>query len=177
MNKNRKSDELPLIGFFPLFYNLAETGRAVLIAKEYMKKGGKAIFFSHGGEYEYLAEEIGCRVIRINPIYTEEFIDLLWKSSRLETFKNPFTIKNLKLHIEEEIKAFKKTNVKLIVSTNNFPCSISARAAKIPLIFVTPKVKIQFNKFPDFINFPFLKLIPSFIKLSIINFIASNSKL
>ena len=46
----------PLVGFFPLFYNLAETGRAVLVAKRYMEHGGQAIFFSHGGKYENPAQ-------------------------------------------------------------------------------------------------------------------------
>ena len=41
-----KTNKKPLVGFFPLTYNLAETGRAVLVAKRYMELGGKAIFFS-----------------------------------------------------------------------------------------------------------------------------------
>jgi len=63
MTQSIRSDKKPLIGFFPLFYNLAETGRAVLVAKRYVELGGKAVFFSHGGGYEYLAEEIGCKVV------------------------------------------------------------------------------------------------------------------
>jgi UDP:flavonoid glycosyltransferase YjiC (YdhE family) len=172
--KNKKN--LPIIGSFPLFYNLAETGRAVLIAKKYMERGGKVIFFSHGGEYEYLAEEIGCDVVKVKPIYSDEFIDLLWKSSRLETFKNPFNKKNLRVHINEEVKAFKKTNIKLIVSTNNFPCVISARVAKIPLIFVTPKVKLQFTKYPEYAEFFFTRIIPYFVKIRFLNWYAPKSK-
>jgi len=39
MMVKKASPSKKLIGFFPLFYNLAETGRAVLIAKEAEKKG------------------------------------------------------------------------------------------------------------------------------------------
>ena len=84
MVKKSSKNKKPLIGFFPLFYNLAETGRAVIIAKRYIELGGKAIFFSHGGKYEYLAKEIECEVVRVKPIYTEQFIEHLWKCSRME---------------------------------------------------------------------------------------------
>jgi len=176
MTQSIRSDKKSLVGFFPLFYNLAETGRAVLVAKRYVELGGKAVFFSHGGEYEYLAEEIGCKVVRVNPIYSDEYIDLLWKSSRLETFKNPFSKKILTEHVDEEVAAYKKTGVKLIISTNNFPCKISARVAKIPLIFVTPKVIPSFTKYPDDAEFFFTKLVPKSLKLKILNWYAPKSK-
>ena len=130
----------PLVGFFNLFYNYGETCRAILIAKRYIELGGNVIFFSHGGEHEHLAEEIGCKVARVKPIYNHKIIDIFWKSSRLETLKNPFPKKFLVDHIDEEIESYKRTGVKLIVSTNNFPCVISARAACIPLVVVTPKM-------------------------------------
>ena len=91
MSKTISSSKKPLVGFFPLFYNLAETGRAVIIAKRYIELGGQAIFFSHGGKYEYLAKEIGCKVVQVKPIYTDQFIDHLWKCSRMEDFSVPFT--------------------------------------------------------------------------------------
>lgn len=177
MPKTIPPDKKPLIGFFPLFYNLAETCRAVLIAKRYMELGGEAVFFSHGREYEYLAKEIGCEVVRVNPIYSKEYIDLLWESSRLETFKNPFSKKVLMEHVEEEIAAYKETGIKMIVSTNNFPCCISARVARIPLISVTPKVVLSFTKYPDDVEFFFTRLIPQSLKLKILNWLAPKYKM
>jgi len=176
MVESVSKDKKPLVGFFPLFYNLAETGRAVMMAKRYMELGGEAIFFSHGGQYEYLAKNIGCKVVRVNPIYTEEFIDFLWKSSRLETFKNPFSKKNLMEHVCEEISAYRKTGIKMIVSTNNFPCILSARVMKIPLVCVTPKGHTRFTYYPDDAEFFFTRILPSRIKLKILNWYALNSK-
>ena len=170
MNKEKKPHKKPLIGFFPLFYNLAETGRAILVAKRYVEQGGKVVFFSHGGEYEKLAKENGFKIVRINPTYTKEFIDDLWKYSRLEKRGAPFSYEVLKEHVENEIKAFKKTDVKLIITTNNFPCSISARAAKIPLISITPYVANKFSYFPDDANILIANLIPNSIKLPILNY-------
>ena len=176
MNEEKKTDKKPLIGFFPLFYNLAETGRAILVAKRYMEQRGKVVFFSHGGEYEKLAKEDGFKIVRINPIYTKEFIDDLWKYSRLEKKGAPFSYEVLKEHVENEIKAFKKTDVKLIITTNNFPCSISARAANIPLISITPYVANKFSYFPDDANILISNLIPNSIKLPILNYFFPRAK-
>jgi UDP:flavonoid glycosyltransferase YjiC (YdhE family) len=176
MIKADVSVKKPLVGFFPLFYNLAETGRAALIAQQYEKLGGEVVFFSHGGEYEYLVRELGYEIIRVNPIYSEGYIDLLWKSSRLETWKNPFSMKILSEHVKEEIAAFKKTGIKLVVSTNNFPCCISARAAKIPFISVTPKVIPKYTIYPDDAEFFFTRFIPKRIKLKILNWYAPGNK-
>ena len=177
MSKIMPPDKKPLIGFFPLFYNLAETCRGALIAKRYMELEGEAIFFSHGGDYEYLAKDIGCEVIRVNPIYSKDYIDLLWESSRLGTFKNPFPEELLIEHVEEEIAAFKKTGIKMIVSTNNFPCCISARVAQIPFISVTPRVIPSFTKYPEAAEFSFTQLVPESLKLKILNWIAPRYKM
>ncbi len=172
LNNGRKT-----IGFFPLFYNLAETGRAVLIARECQNRGMDIVFFSHGGKYEYLVEPLDCDIVHVAPRYSKEFIDLLWKSSRLETLRNPFSVTNLRYHVKEEIKAFKEAGVDLVVSTNNWPCRISAPAANIPLIFVTPKVIPHFSKFPEDAEFFLSYLLPNKIKLSFINWYAPKSKM
>jgi len=177
MSKIISSNKKPLVGLFPLFYNLAETGRAVIIAKRYIELGGQAIFFSHGGKYEYLAKEIGCKVVQVKPIYTDQFIDHLWKCSRMEELRAPFSKKVLLEHVEAEIDAFNNTGVKLIVSTNNFPCSISARAARLPLIFVTPRVLGEFTKFPDDAEFLFTRFIPDSLKLKILNWYGPKIKI
>ncbi len=177
MSKTISSSKKPLVGFFPLFYNLAETGRAVLIAKRYIELGGQAIFFSHGGKYEYLAKEIGCKVVQVNPIYTDQFIDHLWKCSRMEDFSVPFSKKEVLEHVEAEIDAFNNTGVKLILTTNNFPCSISARANRIPLISITPRVYGDFTKYPDDAEFFFTRIIPNSLKLKIINWYGPRMKM
>ena len=177
MVKKSSKNKKPLIGFFPLFYNLAESGRAVIIAKRYIELGGKAIFFSHGGKYEYLAKEIGCEVVRVKPIYTEQFIEHLWKCSRMEDLSPPFSKKVLLEHVKAEIAAYKKTGIKMIVSTNNFPCFISARAAQIPLISVTPGSVEKYTKYPDDAEFFFTRFIPNSWKLKILNWYSPRTRM
>ncbi len=171
-----KDSSLPLIGFFPLFENLSETGRAVKVAKRYIELGGKAVFFSHGGKYEYIVKEIGCEIIQARPRISEELLDDIIKYSRLEKIKNPLTFEMVDEHIKGELEAFKKSNVKMIVSTNNFFSIISARLAKIPYINIAPKVKSKFSKFPYDADFLFLKIFPRFIKLRILNWYLPKTK-
>jgi len=177
MINSTSSNKRPLVGFFPLFYNLAETGRAVLVAKRYIEHGGQAIFFSHGGEYEKLARDMGCKVVKVDPIYSEEFIDDLWEYSRLEKIGAPFPEKILREHVEAELAAYKQTGVELILTTNNFPCSISARVAGIPLISITPKVIGKFTKYPDDAEFLLTRFIPKSLKLKVLNWYFPRSKI
>jgi UDP:flavonoid glycosyltransferase YjiC (YdhE family) len=176
MDASAPSEKKPLVGFFPVFYNLAETGRAVTIAKRYMELGGEAIFFSHGGEYEYLARNIGCEVIRVNPLYSKEFIDLNWKAMRFETLKNPYTTHNIIEYVKEEVSAYKKTGIKLIVSTNNITCGISAKIMKIPLIFVRSRFYPRFTYYPEDAEILFTYLLPKWLKLKIFNWCFLNSR-
>ena len=63
-----KTDEKPLIGFFPGFFDIGETYPIIKIAKRYQELGGNVIIFSHGGDYEYLAKEQSFKIKRIEPI-------------------------------------------------------------------------------------------------------------
>jgi hypothetical protein len=68
-----------LIGFFPAFSSMGETIPLVKIAKSYIDMGGKAIFFSHSDKFEYLAESIGCKIVRLGHLlgkHPDEIIKL-----------------------------------------------------------------------------------------------------
>jgi len=170
------SDEKPLVGFFPLTYNLAETGHAVLVAKRYVELGGKAVFFSHGGKYEHLIEDFGYDIIRVNPIYTEEVIKEIISINRGEKKGIPYKESFLRESVKEEISAYKKTGVKMVVSFVNITCSISARAAGIPLVCFSPAPgKFHFT-IPDNFENSFIRLIPQFLKVKIFNLFYTRSK-
>ena len=176
MSKSKTQGEKPLVGFFPLFYNLAETGRAVLVAKRYEALGGKATFFSHGGKYEYLAEKQGFTIMRVKPFYTEELIDEIVKINRGEkrgiTYKEPF----LRESVKEELAAYKKTGVKMIVSFVNISCSLSAHVAGIPLVCVSPAPGTFHLSIPDNVEKPLTLLIPQWIKLKFGNWFLLRGK-
>jgi len=166
----------PVVGFFPLFYNLAETGRAILVAKRYIELGGKAVFFSHGGKYEYLAKDLGYGIVRVNPIYTEESITKIIKINRGEQKGIAYDESFLREAVKEEISAYKKTGVEMVVSFVNIPCSISARAVRIPLVCVSPAPGNFHLMVPDNFENSFTRLIPQSLKVPVLNLCFKKSK-
>jgi UDP:flavonoid glycosyltransferase YjiC (YdhE family) len=180
MNYNKVKTMIPdkqIVGFFPLFYNLAETGRAILVAKRYIDiSGGEVLFFSHGGQYEYLVEDLGYKIIRVKPKYTKESIDNIIKINRGEKKGIAYNESFLKNAVKEEIAAYKKTGVEMIISFVNFPCSISARAANIPLICISPTPGRFHLGIPDNFENNFTRLIPKSLKIPLLNMIFNRSK-
>jgi UDP:flavonoid glycosyltransferase YjiC (YdhE family) len=158
-----------LIGFFPLFYNLSETGRGVLIAKQYQNLGGKVVFFSHGGQYEYLAKEMGFDIIRVKPFFTDEFLNNYYKRIRENVKGQLYPPDFVKEAIKNEIEAFKQTNVKMIVSVHNYLSTISARAVGIPLVSITTGPGSFHYSIPDEYENYFTRPIPQKIKVKIFN--------
>lgn len=177
---NKSSFKLEkLVGFFPPFSNLSETGRAVMIAKRYRELGGNIIFFSHGGKYEFLARENDFKIINVKPILSKEIIEEYFKVLAFETFHSKILFNEdwLIKNVEEEIAAFKKTGVKLLVSTNNLTCAISARAVKIPYVNINPGAGYFAIKIPDTLENPFTFLIPQKLKIYILNWFIIRTKL
>ena len=119
----RKAVKKSLVGFFPLTFNLAETGRAILVAKRHIELGGKAVFFSHGGKYEHLIEDFGFDIVKVSPTFTDEVVKEIVSINRGEKKGIPYTESFLREAVREEIVAFKKTDVKMIVSFVNPCCS------------------------------------------------------
>ncbi len=177
----------PLVGFFPVFYSIGETIPHVKIAKFYIEKGGRAIFFSHGGKYEYLAKEIGCKVINLQNSWQSS----LQKGKRVKEKNVPFekimfgvlrkeTLGEL---IDEEIEALKKTGVEALFVSFNPSLCISARVLKIPLVVlisgtsITPYYKSGCVTFPENYENFFTKLVPHSIKDKIARWYLLNNKL
>jgi UDP-N-acetylglucosamine:LPS N-acetylglucosamine transferase len=167
-----------LVGFFPSFCNLAETGRAVMIAKQFRDLGGEAIFFSHGGKYEFLAEKNGFNVIKVNPSFNEEQMQAYFQVIALESFELPQLTDEQWLYenVINERDAFKKTGVQLVLSTNNLTCALSARAAHIPFINVIPGAGCFALTFPENLENMITRMLPQFIKVKLANLIIQNTR-
>ena len=178
----------PLIGFFPAFASMGEAIPLVKIAQSYMDVGGKAIFFSHNRKFEYLAEDIGCKVVRLDHLLgknPEKIIKLYKKGIPFEKILiRRFTRETIEKAVEEEIKAFKENRVELIVSAFTLTCSISARALKIPLVVVTsgvgtsPYYESGHLTFPEDYENLLTKMIPESLKKQIAKwYLLHNKKL
>ncbi|UCF13775.1 MAG: glycosyltransferase family 1 protein [Thermoplasmatales archaeon] len=166
--------EKPLIGFFPCFSSMGETIPLVKIAKSYMEIGGKAIFFSHEGKYEYLAENIGCKVVRLGNLMGEDSDELIQLYRDGVPFEKitvrQFKERTIERAVKEEIEAFTKSRIDLIMSAFNPTSSISARALKIPLVVLSsgtaipPYHKSGFATFPENYENFFTRMVPKSLK-------------
>lgn len=150
-----------------------------------MKRGGKVIFFSHGGVHEHLAYEIGCKVIKLQKFTWEKIRENIdWEKFAFEELiLKPYTKETINSFVEEEIEAFKKAGIKLLVSSFNLTGSISARALNIPLIVlvsgtsIPPFYKSGAVTFPENYENIFTKILPSSFKNQIARYILLNNKL
>ena len=179
--------EKPLIGFFPMFYSLGETIPLIKIAQSYMKLGGKAIFFSHSTQFEYMARNIGCKVVRLSKLWKNfgNQIDTLAAKNKLEQLTiTPWTDQDfLEKLVKEEVEALKKTKIKLLISAFNLSSSISARYMKIPLIVlisgtsIPPYIRNNYATFPDNYENMLTMMIPKKIKDMIIRWYLLNNRM
>ncbi|MBU0498207.1 MAG: hypothetical protein KKG04_09700 [Candidatus Thermoplasmatota archaeon] len=164
------------VGFFPLFYNLAEAGRAVVVAKRVVERGGTVVFFSHGGQYEYLALDAGFRIVRCDPVYSDDDVSRIIRVNRGEQQGVAYPVSFLWEVVKGEIAAFKKTGVGMVVSFVNIPCVLSTRAVGIPLVTVQPAMSRFHVRVPDAFEVPVLRWLPQRVKVPVLNYVFSHSK-
>ena len=152
------------IAFFAYAYNLAETTRGIEVAKALKKKGVNIQFFSHGGTHESRITEAGFSYTKLKPLMSEDhhkrFMDI-----------DHGKIMNKELYTEEdwyqfaksEVDALRKFKPDAVYAGFNIPTALSARVAKVPIIYLIPLqatppfYKANLGVFPEFVeNFIFL---------------------
>ena len=154
-----------------------------------MDKGGKAIFFSHGGKTKQVTEELGCELVKLGKLPWSKVNEDLKNKGKFDktpyeellfaVYKKDF----IKPFVEEEIEAFKNAGVDLIISSFNPTASISARALNIPLIVINsgtaipPYYRQGPVTFPDNYENVFTRILPKFIKNLITRWMLLNNKL
>ena len=177
--------EQQTIGFLPCFFSIGETLPLVKLARSYINKGGKVLFFSHGGSFEELAREIGCTIITLQELPWKQVlqsIDIhkLTYEQQLFAVYSQDVIDRL---VQEEIQMFTKYNINALVSSFNLTASISARVVKIPLIVLTsgtaipPYFQSGFATFPENYETMMTRLVPSFIKNRLAQWVLLNNTL
>lgn len=118
-------------------WNIAETTRMIEVAK-LLRDEYECIFFSYGGQFEYLVEEAGFSLHHLKPIEDDVKIQHLWKADRGETFKQPWTFEELKERISNEILLIETINPSFAFLGSVLSFSLSCRIKKIKLFNVVP---------------------------------------
>jgi len=172
------------VGFFPCFATLGEAIPIVKIAQSYMKQGGKVIFFSHSGKYEYLAKDIGCEIVKLQDLdWTKPFKKRKKKKAPDDIIIKVYEKEIIEAFVKEEIEAFRKSGIELLVSSLNLTCSISARVLNIPLVVLIsgvalpPYYKSGFATFPENYENVFTKILPASLKNRIVQWYLLNNKM
>lgn len=126
------------IAFFTYAYNLAETTRAIEIAKALLARGVEIHFFTHGGTHEKRISEAGFPFTTLNPIVTPEKNAYLMDIDQGRQLGQPFTVKELSTYVTTEVEALRALQPLAVYAGMNLPCVISAKAIGIPLIYLLP---------------------------------------
>ena len=163
---------------------MGETLPQLEIAKKYVEIGGEAIFFSHGGEYEYLANENGFEIVKLKSLQWENVMtDVNRDKMQVEKqYLMVYTTDTIKAFVEEEIKIFKKAEINLVISSFNPTCSISARVVKIPLVVLISGTTSSlyygsgFATFPENFENVFTKMLPASFKKYFTRWMLLNNK-
>ena len=118
-------------------WNIAETTRMIEVAK-LLRSEYECHFFSYGGKFEQLVEEAGFTLHHLKPVEDDAKIQHLWKVDRGETFKQPWTLEELKQRIENEIQLIDTIKPSFAFLGSVLSFSLSCRIKKVKLFNIVP---------------------------------------
>ncbi|MFZ6026167.1 MAG: nucleotide disphospho-sugar-binding domain-containing protein [Chloroflexota bacterium] len=126
------------IAFFAYAYNLAETTRAIEIAKALLARGVEVRFFTHGGTHEGRITEAGFPLTKLSPLITPEKNAYLMDIDQGRRFGQFFDVTELSAYVSAEVEALHTFQPAAVYAGMNLPCILSARAAGVPLVYLLP---------------------------------------
>jgi UDP:flavonoid glycosyltransferase YjiC (YdhE family) len=127
--------------FAPIAYNLAETTRALEIAKGIRRHEAACQvfdiqFISDGGEFEHLIEEEGFSLKRMEPRLTAEKIEFIYKVDKGEKFAPAFTREEMIERIENEVSYLKELKPAAVITGSYLTIPVTCQILHIPLVWV-----------------------------------------
>ncbi len=165
---------------------MGEAIPVIKMAEEYIDRGGSAVLFSHGGNYEELVEDLDAEVIQLNDIWdgvskdSDEFFNEGNKLHQL--VRTIYPPENIRRCVDEEVKAFRETGIDMIVCSFNLTVTISSQVVGIPQLSVVSGTAIPpyYEEWATFIdNFEngLTRIIPESLKDRLIRFYLRHNKL
>ncbi|MEF8874143.1 MAG: glycosyltransferase [Candidatus Thermoplasmatota archaeon] len=176
----------PVVGFLPCFFNMGESIPVVKIAEEYVDRGGSAVMFSHGGKYEELVEDLDVEMVQLNDIWggvSKDSDEFFKEGNKLHKLvRTIYPPENIRRCVDEEVKAFRETNIDMIVCSFNLTVTISAKVVDIPQVAVVSGTAIppyyqEWATFIDNFENAFTRLIPESLKNRFIRWFLRHNKL
>ncbi len=152
--------------FSPALYNLAETTRALEIARA-CRNLFDIMFVSYGGQFEPLVEEAGYPIRRLEPQVTPAKIEYLYQVDQTQKLGYYFSVEEVREQVRNEVALFREVEPAAVVTGFNFSNDVSCRAAGVPLVWVTQSTwlmralyKAGLASYPDMLDRPLLRWLP-----------------
>ena len=169
-----------LLLFAPVTFDLAETTRMIEIAKGIVRHpdASKAFdiqFISNGGDLEYLIEEEGFSLQRLEPRLTPDKIEFIGKVDKGETFAAAFSQNEMIALIDNEIKYLSQVKPAAVITGSYMTIPVTCQVLHIPLVWVIQSTWLEdfFAKgagMTDDIKSPLIKSVADWAILLFINF-------
>ncbi|MFO7792422.1 MAG: glycosyltransferase [Candidatus Saliniplasma sp.] len=176
----------PLVGFLPCFFSMGEAIPVIKIAEEYIGRGGSAVVFSHGGDYEDLVDDLDTEVIQLNDIWdgvSKDSDEFFKEGNKLhQLVRTIYPPDNIRRCVDEEVKAFRETGIDMIVCSFNLTVTISSKVVGIPQVAVVSGTAIppyyeEWATFIDNFENKVTQLFPDSIKNRFIRLFLRHNKL
>lgn len=123
--------------FAPVTFNLAETTRAIEIARAI---GGRhrCVFQAYEPDYVPLIERAGFEVHRLAPVLSSKGRAALLAVDQVRPARNPLTARRIGQRVDAERTLIRDTRAEVVVHGTNPTSVISARAEGVPLVYPVP---------------------------------------
>jgi len=161
----KETSYLKTLLFAPETINLAETTRMLEIAQA-CRNNFRCIFLGYSDKFSGLIEQAGFEFRRMQPWLTDAKIEHLWKVDRMESFADPFTQAELQERVRSELTLYAELNPTALVMGFTLSAVISARAARLPLVYVIPfplsrpYLEANLAAWPDAFDLPVVRWLP-----------------
>lgn len=123
--------------FAPETFNLAETTRAIEVARK-LRDRHECVFAGYSARYVNLVEEAGFELHRLQPELDDEQADQLIRFDQGKSVSHPFDVKMLRARVRSELDLIERVRPAAVVIGTTLSQFVSARAAKVPLVYVKP---------------------------------------
>lgn len=124
--------------FAPETFNLGETTRAVEVARAVEAAGGEVAFMGYSRRFADYIREGGFTFTLLDPELSERDADQLIAADQGRSLRHPFTTDVVRRRVASERALIERWRPQCIVIGTTLSLFISARASKVPLVYVRP---------------------------------------
>jgi UDP:flavonoid glycosyltransferase YjiC (YdhE family) len=156
---------MPVIVFAPETRYISETTRMVDIALA-LPEQFECIFFSYGGQYEYVITQKGFPLHRLEPQMTASLSNRMFRIEHLDRLGYLVNEEELEIRLHNEVALYEKFQPCCVVTGFIHSTAISTQLFGIPLLWVTPATLTKpyfdadLGTWPDVLDFPVTRLFP-----------------